>query len=125
MEENVTQRVKELIRAMAISENKFSQTLKMKQNTLNKQLADGGCGVSITTVLLILDLYKNVSAEWLLRGAGSMFTDEQQQLSESNSKTLENLSIVIKSQQETISIVSNENKQLREELRKFYSAKLA
>ena len=125
MEENVTQRVRELIKAMAISENKFSQTLQMKQNTLNKQLADGGCGVSITTVLLILDFYKNVSAEWLLRGTGSMFTDEQEQLSVSSSKTLENMSIVIKSQQETISRISSENEQLREELRKFYSSKLA
>lgn len=72
MEDAVTQRVNELRDKDGLSVRAFAIKLGMLQETLNKQLKEGGRGVSVSTIVLILDVYPNLSAEWLLRGEGTM-----------------------------------------------------
>jgi hypothetical protein len=72
MEDIVTQRVNEFRKSLDLSILAFSKEININQTTLNKQLKDGGCGVQVSTLKQILDTYPNLSAEWLLRGEGSM-----------------------------------------------------
>lgn len=50
----------------------FAISIGMLQETLNKQLKIDGRGVSTRTLVLILNTYPDLSAEWLLRGEGEM-----------------------------------------------------
>jgi len=72
MEEIVTQRVNEFREKEGLSIRAFSIKIGMLQETLNKQLKEDGRGVSISTIVLILSAYPELSAEWLLRGEGEM-----------------------------------------------------
>lgn len=72
MEDNVTQRVKEFLRSIHLTTNGLSKVINIGQPTLSKQLKEGGCGVSLTTIVLLLEAYPDLSAEWLLRGEGDM-----------------------------------------------------
>ena len=72
MEDIVTQRVNEFREVKKLSVTALAKVLNVGQTTLNKQLKEDGYGVSLSTILLILEAYPNLSAEWLLRGKGSM-----------------------------------------------------
>jgi transcriptional regulator with XRE-family HTH domain len=72
MKDIVTQRVNEFRKSNDLSVNAFAQSLNMNQATLNQQLKEDGHGVTLTTISLILQAYPDLSAEWLLRGDGSM-----------------------------------------------------
>jgi len=72
MEEIVTQRVNEFREKEGLSIRAFALKIGMLQETLNKQLKEDGRGVSISTIVLILAAYPDLSAEWLLRGEGEM-----------------------------------------------------
>lgn len=77
MEESVTQRVNEYRVKKGLSVNAMAKALGIRQETLNKQLTDGGYGVSTSTISLILMHYPDISAEWLLRGRGPMERGEE------------------------------------------------
>lgn len=77
MEDNVTQRVKEFLRSIHLTTNGLSKVINIGQPTLSKQLKEGGCGVSLTTIVLLLEAYPDLSAEWLLRGDGDMKNGEE------------------------------------------------
>ena len=72
MEEIVTQRVNEFREKEGLSIRAFALKIGMLQETLNKQLKEDGRGVSISTIVLILAAYPDLSAEWLLRGEGEI-----------------------------------------------------
>lgn len=72
MEEIVTQRVNWFREKEGLSIRAFAMKIGMLQETLNKQLKEDGRGVSISTIVLILAAYPDLSAEWLLRGEGEM-----------------------------------------------------
>lgn len=72
MEDVVTQRVNEFRKSLGLSILAFSKVININQTTLNKQLKDGGCGVQVSTLTQILFAYPYLSAEWLLRGEGTM-----------------------------------------------------
>jgi hypothetical protein len=72
MEDIVTQRVNEFRQDKQMSILALSKVLEMNQTTLNKQLKDDGCGVQVSTLVKILSVYPELSAEWLLRGEGEM-----------------------------------------------------
>lgn len=72
MTENaLTERFKELISAKSASVLDFSRLIGVAQTTLNSQLSSTK-GVSSNVILLTLDTFPDVSAEWLLRGKGEM-----------------------------------------------------
>lgn len=54
-----------------ISINSLSKQLNLKQNTLNGQL-NGTAALSFLTVSALLVCFPELSAEWLLRGSGTM-----------------------------------------------------
>lgn len=72
MEELVTQRFNEFRQSLGLSILALSKIINVGQATLNKQTKDDGCGVSISTIVKTLEAYPNLSAEWLIRGVGSM-----------------------------------------------------
>jgi hypothetical protein len=72
MEDIVTQRVNEFREVNKLSVTSLSKVLNIGQTTLNKQLKEDGYGVSLSTILLLLSAYPELSAEWLLRGEGEM-----------------------------------------------------
>lgn len=60
---------------MSVAE--LARVLDISQPTLNKQLTEGGAGVSVNTLGLLLKAYPDLSAEWLLRGDGDMKKGEE------------------------------------------------
>lgn len=88
MKEVVLQRVKNFLTEKGISKFAFARSLKMEQTTVNNQLL-GKRSVSIDLILSLLNNYPDVSAEWLLRGAGEMYISDKsipyaENLSEAN-----------------------------------------
>lgn len=71
IENTLTERFKELISAKSASVLDFSRLIGVAQTTLNSQLSSTK-GVSSNVILLTLDAFPDVSAEWLLRGKGEM-----------------------------------------------------
>lgn len=71
IENALTERFKELISAKSASVLDFSRLIGVAQTTLNSQLSSTK-GVSSNVILLTLDTFPDVPAEWLLRGKGEM-----------------------------------------------------
>lgn len=71
IENALTERFKELISAKSASVLDFSRLIGVAQTTLNSLLSSTK-GVSSNVILLTLDTFPDVSAEWLLRGKGEM-----------------------------------------------------
>jgi len=72
MKDIVTQRVREVLEYKNVTPNALANKLGIHQQTISKQLKEDGCGVSLTTIVGMLNLFPDISAEWLLRGAGRM-----------------------------------------------------
>lgn len=77
IENALTERFKELISAKSASVLDFSRLIGVAQTTLNSQLSSTK-GVSSNVILLTLDTFPDVSAEWLLRGKGEMLIASSQ-----------------------------------------------
>lgn len=67
----IRDRISEFIITQSLSVRAFANVCGIHQATLDKQLK-GLRDVSLDTVMKIASAYPNVSAEWLLRGEGSM-----------------------------------------------------
>lgn len=72
MENALVERFKELINIKSTSILDFSKQIGVAQTTLNSQLYSTR-GVSINVIMLTLDVFPDISAEWLLRGVGDMY----------------------------------------------------
>ena len=70
-------RIKEVIAVSGLSDRAFAIKCGIKQNTLSRQLG-GVSEVSASTINAILDNYEEISAEWLLRGKGSMLLQKEE-----------------------------------------------
>ena len=70
-------RIKEVIALSGLSDRAFAIKCGIKQNTLSRQLG-GVSEVSASTINAILDNYEEISAEWLLRGKGSMLLQNEE-----------------------------------------------
>ena len=68
---------KEVIALSGLSDRAFAIKCGIKQNTLSRQLG-GVSEVSASTINAILDNYEEISAEWLLRGKGSMLLQKEE-----------------------------------------------
>ena len=70
-------RIKEVIALSGLSDRAFAIKCGIKQNTLSRQFG-GVSEVSASTINAILDNYEEISAEWLLRGKGSMLLQKEE-----------------------------------------------
>lgn len=81
----VKERVNELLISQSLSVRKLSEQIGVQQKTLNNQVSvSNPASLTLETILLILERFPNVSTEWLLRGNGSMFLDEEESSSDSD-----------------------------------------
>lgn len=71
MEQSVCQRINVYLKHKRISIYAFCKDMGLKQTTVNKQL-NGTAMLSIETILPIVNAFPDLSAEWLLRGVGTM-----------------------------------------------------
>lgn len=71
MQDSIVQRVREIIDKYGLSVTSLAKKIGVVQVTLNRQLT-GDSAISLETVNAILYYYKEISAEWLMRGDGDM-----------------------------------------------------
>ena len=70
--DDVTSRINRIIDLRCDgSQTKFSQLVNVNQTTMNNYCARRRA-ISLDAVLHVLDTFKEISAEWLLRGVGDM-----------------------------------------------------
>ena len=74
MEDFVRQRIKEVLEHYNTNPTKLSKGDSALQVRLSRQLKLGAA-VTSQTITFILNEFPKVSAEWLLRGVGEMFVD--------------------------------------------------
>lgn len=73
-ENDVRQRISLVLAEFGETQNKLAGGVSATQKRLNRQLGKHEAAITVDTLLLILDKYSDVSAEWLLRGVGDMRT---------------------------------------------------
>lgn len=72
MEKAVVQRVKDYMKEQKVSVRDLSKLVDMNENTLSCKIS-GVRAMDMLTICKILDAFPDLSAEWLLRGEGSMY----------------------------------------------------
>lgn len=75
MEATIYQRVKLVLENKSISVNALSKQINVAQATLNPQLR-GDRTLAANIVEKILSAFPDVSAEWLMRGVGTMYSNQ-------------------------------------------------
>lgn len=75
MEVTIYQRVKCVLEDKSISVNALSKQISVAQATLNPQLR-GDRTLAANIVAKILEAFPDVSAEWLMRGVGTMYSNQ-------------------------------------------------
>ena len=100
-------RISKLIESTGLNPTSFAAKIGVQQMTLWGQL-NGKRKLSLDSVLAILNSYPDVSAEWLMRGTGTMSRSNDEQ-----DKRISNLVDVIAMQQETIRNLQEKIKQLQ------------
>ena len=75
MESTIYQRVKLVLEDKSISVNALSKQINVAQATLNPQLR-GDRTLAANIVEKILTAFPDVSAEWLMRGIGTMYSNQ-------------------------------------------------
>lgn len=86
MEEPIRQRVNEILLSHSISINKFSNGDSALQNRLSRQI-NRGASITAETLFILLDKFKDVSAEWLLRGEGIMTKNDSENINDNFDKS--------------------------------------
>lgn len=118
---SVKQRIVLFYKELGLNKREFERSINASNGYLDK-LRNSPSPKKLEIIFLT---YPQLNRVWLLSGEGDMLNTTTPKNNVENSDIIENLASTIKSQQETITRLMNENQQLREELRKFYSAKLA
>ena len=71
-DKELRERVKILLENKKFNPTSFSEAIGVLQQTFNRQIKGQGA-ISIDTVSAILSTFPDISAEWLLRGTGTMY----------------------------------------------------
>lgn len=79
---SIYQRIMLILDDKQVSVNALSKLAEMSQTTLNTQLK-GERALSANVVAKVLSVFPDVSAEWLMRGVGTMYLKEDIELSSS------------------------------------------
>ena len=69
--EDVRKRLQQVMVEYDYNPTKLAGIYKVNQKTLNNHI-NGNVEVSVSTILLVLDAFPDLSADWLLRGKGDM-----------------------------------------------------
>lgn len=72
MEESIRQRIKDVLMTNNTSINKFADGNASLQTRMSRQI-NQGAAISCDTINRVLSAFPDISAEWLMRGKGSMF----------------------------------------------------
>ena len=75
MEVTIYQRIMLILEDKQVSVNALSKLVDMSQTTLNTQLK-GERALSANVVSKVLVAFPDVSAEWLMRGVGTMYSNK-------------------------------------------------
>lgn len=75
MEVTIYQRIMLILDDKQVSVNALSKLVEMSQTTLNTQLK-GERALSANVVAKVLSVFPDVSAEWVIRGVGTMYHKE-------------------------------------------------
>ena len=75
MEVTIYQRIMLILDNKQVSVNALSKLVEMSQTTLNTQLK-GERALSANVVSKVLSVFPDVSAEWLMRGVGTMYSNQ-------------------------------------------------
>lgn len=102
----MVERVKAVIKHYGMTDRAFALTCGLKQNTFCNQL-NGKRDISLTTIESILNSFSEISAEWLMRGKGSMFIP-------SNNHEPENLSSLVDTIATLTSVVKSKDARIKE-----------
>ena len=91
-EKDVKQRIREVLFAKESNPTRLSKDFSVNQKTLNNQI-NSDVQLSASTILLILEAFPDVSAEWLMRGEGNMKKGECPQNERTSPRILGELEI--------------------------------
>lgn len=69
---DVRERINELLKDKGLTQNSVAAGDKPAQKRLNSQISHGA-GITLDTLLRIVDACPDVSLDWLLRGNGDMY----------------------------------------------------
>lgn len=103
----IEERLKAVIAYSGLNDSAFARKIGVQQMTLWRQI-NGARKISLETIMAVADAFPEIDANWLLRGNGSMLTNNDAQ-----EKRLDNLIDVISMQQETIKNLQEKIKQLQ------------
>jgi hypothetical protein len=93
MKDTILERLKSVIADKSNSASDFSKMIGIAQTTLSNQMKSPR-GISIEVIMLTLDQFPDISAEWLLRGKGKMLlTDNLPTFCGDETETEEDLKI--------------------------------
>lgn len=113
MEKTVKQRVQAVLQKFGSNPTQLAKMYNLNQKTVHNQINDN-TQLSVSIILLILKTYPDISAEWLLRGTGSMIVSEKTEfadkLSDENTRGYSS----IRELQDRIVALEAENNVLRE-----------
>lgn len=75
MESSINQRIRKLIEFKGITDNQFAKTIGITQSVIASMFSRN-TEPSSKVLVSILNAYADLSAEWLMRGEGSMIKGE-------------------------------------------------
>lgn len=110
---SVKERIREILIQKESNPTKLSKAFSVNQKTLNNQI-NADVQISLSTILLILEAFEDVSAEWLLRGKGAMLLSPDKGLQPQQSENENNY--LIDELKAELNQLKGENRILREML---------
>lgn len=118
---DILQRLKEIQLNSGLSLRAFAAKCSVSQATLDKQIK-GLRGVSLETIMNVLYAFPDISAEWLMRGAGQMLVPADGNSVETTRinklvDTITTLQDTINAKSDTIEALNERIKQLESQLR--------
>lgn len=110
MENVVKQRLREILEKYGSNPTQLAKMYNLNQKTVHNQI-NSTTQLSASIILLILETYPDISAEWLMRGRGEMILSDDAEISTSSDNISED---DIRLLRERIISLEAENKVLRE-----------
>lgn len=103
------ERIKNVLSYSNMTETQFAKRLGVTQSSLNRVMR-GATEINFKIINAILTEFNEISAEWFMRGEGTMFSQDN---SAERNKKINSLTDVIAMQQETIQNLLEKIKQLK------------
>lgn len=79
----VKERLQNALSIVGSNPTQLARLFKVNQKTLNNQI-NGTTDLSVSTILLVLEAFPQISADWLLLGTGKMEKQDVAELVEEN-----------------------------------------